>query len=77
MPLYIINSGIPTSSMYKGSANQLDVYTTILDVLGINNAWLGLGNSLLLNNYESSVNDKTYELSNKILMGNFFKDSSD
>lgn len=77
MPLYIINSGIPTSSMYKGSANQLDVYTTILDVLGINNAWLGLGNSLLLKNYESSVNDKTYELSNKILMGNFFKDSSD
>ena len=75
MPLYIINSGIPTSSMYKGSANQLDVYTTILDVLGINNTWLGLGHSLLLKEYESSVNDKAYELSNKILMGNFFKDS--
>ena len=72
LPLYIINSGICPKSMYQGIANQLDVYTTILDILGIDNKWLGLGHTLLSPNYKNSVSDYTYDLSYKIIMGDYF-----
>lgn len=73
LPLYIINSGINVQDMYDGTANQLDVYTTILDILGIENEWLGLGHTLLNSNYNNSVNDEMYNLSEKIIMGDYFK----
>ena len=75
LPLYIINSGFNIQNMYHGYANQLDVYTTILDILGINNKWLGLGHTLLSTHYTNSVSEKTYKLSEKIILGNFFKEA--
>lgn len=74
LPLYIINSGIDVETMYHGRANQLDVYTTILDILGIESEWRGLGYTLLSPFYTNSVDEKKYELSQKIIMGNYFKE---
>lgn len=73
LPLYIINSGLNIHNMYQGQANQLDIYTTILDILGINNKWLGLGHTLLSPPYFNSVSEKTYEISEKIILGDYFK----
>ena len=75
LPLYIINSGLNIQNMHHGYANQLDVYTTILDILGINNKWLGLGHTLLSTPYSNSVSERTYELSEKIILGDFFKET--
>ena len=72
MPLYIVNSGLRIRDMYHGEANQLDVYTTILDILGIENKWLGLGHSLLSPEYNNSVTTETYELSEKMILGDYF-----
>lgn len=46
IPLYIINSGIPRQKMWQGECNQLDIYTTLLDLMGCDSEWYGLGHSL-------------------------------
>ena len=46
IPLFIINLDHP--SLYVGPCNQLDVYTTIVDIMNIPNSWPGLGYSLLI-----------------------------
>ena len=73
MPLYIIHGNIDKTKAYSGPCNQLDVYTTILDVLGIATEWRGLGHSLLNANYQNSVSSTTYDISEQIIMSDFFK----
>ena len=73
LPLYIIHGNIDKSKAYSGDCNQLDVYTTILDVLGIDNEWCGLGHTLLNVDYQNSVSSITYEISEQIIMSDFFK----
>lgn len=73
LPLYIIHGNIDKAKAYSGSCNQLDVYTTILDVLGIHTEWRGLGHTLLNRNYHNSVSSTTYDLSEQIVMSDFFK----
>jgi len=72
LPLFIINGGIDVSKAWTGSCNQLDVYTTILDILGVDCEWRGLGHTLLTTDYKNSVTDKTWELSEWIILGNYF-----
>lgn len=73
IPLYIVNSGLSNEEYWKGECNQLDVYTTLLDLLEINNDWRGLGYSLLTNSYHNSVSEKAWELSDWIIKGDYFR----
>ena len=72
IPIYIINGGIDNAKTWTGECNQLDVFTTILDIMGIDSKWRGLGHSLLNKDYQNSVTDKTQELSDWIIYGDFF-----
>lgn len=72
IPIYIINGGFDPSSAWDGECNQLDVYTTILDIMGVDSKWLGLGHTLLNKNYQNSVTGKTQELSDMITFSNYF-----
>lgn len=72
IPLYIINGNVDKDTCYYGSCHQLDVYTTILDILGVDTDWRGLGHTLLNRNYVSSVNENTGYLSESIISGNYF-----
>ena len=72
LPFYIVNGGINKEDAWHGECNQLDVYTTILDIMGIESKWRGLGHTLLNKKYEFSVTDKTQELSDWINYSNFF-----
>lgn len=72
IPLIIIHGSIDNSAVWQGECNQLDVYTTVLDVLGIDNEWLGLGHTLLSPHYRSSVTDEAYQISRLIIEGNYF-----
>ena len=74
LPLYIINGGIYMSKAWTGPCNQLDVYTTLLDMFGVNARWHGLGHTLLKSDYTSSVSDNAQRLSDWIIRGNYFKD---
>lgn len=72
IPIYIINGGINKNNAWDGVCNQLDIYTTILDVMGINTPWKGLGHTLLNKNYQNSVTGKIQELSDWIIYSDFF-----
>jgi len=72
IPLYIINSGVSPKNMWQGECNQLDVYTTLLDLLGCKSDWYGLGHSLVSSGYKNSVSDRTWNVSEWIIMGDYF-----
>lgn len=72
IPIYIINGGIDNSKAWDGACNQLDIYTTILDVMGIESPWHGLGHTLLHKDYQDSVTDKAQELSDWIIYSDYF-----
>lgn len=72
LPLFIINGGICNENAWNGECNQLDVFTTILDILGIESQWCGLGHTLLNKNYKNSVTQKKQMVSEWIINGDFF-----
>lgn len=72
-PLYIINGNVDKTSSWSGRCNQLDVFTTILDVLNIDSNWRGLGHTLLTPNYVTSVTSNTWDISELIIEGDFFR----
>ena len=74
IPLYIINGGIDNTTAWTGECNQLDVYTTILDVMGIENKWRGLGHTLLNKDYKNSVTEKIHEISDMIIFSDYFQE---
>lgn len=72
IPLFIINTtGLP-KDMWQGECNQLDVYTTLLDLSRCESRWYGLGHSLVSSNYEDSVSPKIWDVSEWIIMGDYF-----
>lgn len=71
LPLYIVHGGIDKSKAWTGPCNQLDVYTTLLDMFGIESKWRGLGHSLLITNYTNSVSEKTQTLSEWMIRSNY------
>lgn len=72
IPLYIINSGIKDAIKWEGKCNQLDVYTTMLDILGTQGVWRGLGHTLITNDYHNSVKKERWQMSEYIILGNYF-----
>lgn len=72
IPLFIINPDVPPKNMWQGECNQLDVYTTLLDLLGRKSRWSGLGHSLVSPSYEESVSPEKWDVSEWIIMGNYF-----
>ena len=73
IPIYIVNGGIDDSNAWTGECNQLDVYTTILDIMGIPSKWRGLGHTLLNKNYQNSVTEDIQEISDWIIYGDYFR----
>ncbi|MCR4602496.1 MAG: LTA synthase family protein [Prevotella sp.] len=73
LPLFIINGGIKQTQAWDGECNQLDVYTTILDVMGIETQWRGLGHTLLTRNYQTSVTEDTKKYSDWIIRSNYLE----
>ena len=72
LPLFIINGGFDKMDVWNGECNQLDVFTTILDIMGIKSQWRGLGYTLLNKNYNNSVTQEKQKLSDWIIYGNYF-----
>lgn len=73
LPLYIINGNIDNKMAWHGECNQLDVFTTIIDVLGIKCKWHGLGHTLLKPHYENSVTPSIWNISESIIEGDYFR----
>ena len=76
LPLFIINGNIDQQKAWSGECNQLDVFPTLLDLLGIDSSWRGLGNSILSTTYQNSLTDQKWDISEWILMSNYFKNQT-
>lgn len=72
LPLYIINGKINNNTAWNGTCNQVDVYTTILNLLGEKTNWYGLGYSLLSPNYKNSLSNNKWNISDLIISSDFF-----
>lgn len=72
LPLYIVNGNIDNRTAWHGTCNQIDVYTTLLDVLGMHPAWCGLGHSLLSPSYRNSLDADKWDASEWMLLSNYF-----
>lgn len=72
IPIFIINGGFNPTDAWQGECNQLDVYTTILDIMGIDSKWRGLGHTLLNKGYQNSVTSEVQEISDKMIYSNYF-----
>lgn len=75
LPLFIINGGISRDEAWGGACNQLDVYTTILDLLKIDAPWRGLGHTLLTTDYQNSVPDdsRKWDYAEWMISSDYFK----
>ena len=72
IPLFIVNGNIDRSSSCTSACNQLDVYTTLVDLMDIDSEWMGLGHTLLQPIYQNSLTDEAWRLSEWIIDGNYF-----
>lgn len=74
IPVYIINANINKEKAWNGECNQLDIYTTILDILVKDSLnWRGLGNSILTTQYKNSLTNNTWNISEWIIHSDYFK----
>ncbi len=74
LPLFIVNGGNDMKNAWKGECNQLDVYTTIMDLLDIKSTWRGLGYSLLSPVYKGSLTDNKWNISEWIIKSGYLND---
>lgn len=79
IPLYIINSPVTIDKQSDYPITQADIFPTMLDLLGIETQWRGVGNSLLtpdsilLNTKELERNAKAQQISDIILNSDYLK----
>ena len=71
-PLFIIGGNIDCKTAWQGECHQLDIFTTIIDVLNLDDTWKGLGHTLLSPNYVNSVDANAFDISELIINGNYF-----
>ena len=72
LPLYIINGGINPETAWQGTCNQLDLYTTLLDMYGLTPQWRGFGHTLLEKEYRNSVSEQVQRLSDWMIRSDYF-----
>ena len=73
LPLYIVNGGIDSTKAWTGACNQLDVYTTLLDMFGVETTWRGLGHTLINPDYKKYPLVKIQTLSDWIIRSDYFR----
>lgn len=72
-PLFIINGQISNAEAWNKEFHQVDVFTTLLDILNIRTEWKGLGHTLLNGCYKESVNDMSYSVSRLLNESDYFQ----
>ncbi|MGN0224214.1 MAG: LTA synthase family protein [Muribaculaceae bacterium] len=80
IPMFILNSGIPHRITPDRALTQLDIYATLLDVMGLSDTdyWPGMGQSALRPGLTSLTDDELYQrsiLSKRLLENDYFRTS--
>lgn len=74
LPFYIVNADIDTFQTVKSEINQIDIYPSLLDLMGIRTHKRGLGHSIFdINDYDEHISDTLTRISEFIIRDNYFK----
>ena len=74
LPFIIAHADLDPEKCWTEEMNQLDVFTTLLDLLNLETDWCGLGSSVLdKEHYENRLNDTTQKVSDLIIESNYWK----
>lgn len=71
----IVGAGLADKSCVTGDIDQIDVFTSVADLLNFSSSkgWIGLGHSILRpETFHPSVGMDTWEMSSDILLGNYW-----
>lgn len=71
-PLIIYSPKFESSITYTEQCYQMDVYPTMVELLGLNPMWQGFGVSLLSDSERRIEESKAYTMSDKMLRANYF-----
>lgn len=78
LPFYIINAeGLPQNMIRDKKCNQVDLYSTLIDILGIKSNWHGVGCSLLSSKYEDNIPASKWDISELIIQSDYFSQTTD
>lgn len=72
LPLIIKSPGIEPDKLYQGQINQIDLFPTMLDLMGIESQWRGIGESIVKKDYNNTITPDERHISDMIIMGNYF-----
>ncbi len=74
LPFYIINSGFDEQNAWHGLSQQIDVFTTLVDVLGIQSLWQGVGCTLSdKDRYENRNTEDAHRVSTLLINSDFLR----
>lgn len=74
LPFIIAHANIDSENAWTGDMNQMDVFTTLMDLLRLDTDWYGLGSSVLdKERYENRLNETTQKVSDLIIESNYWK----
>ena len=71
LPLFIINGG--NQNGWSQECKQIDIYPTLLDILGIKSKWHGQGQSLFSTYHGYEISNQDWKISEWILFSNYFR----
>jgi lipoteichoic acid synthase len=75
IPFYLVYSqGLP-SGLWHGPCHQVDIYATLVDLLCDKSSWYGMGRSLLRTSHMPKITESDWNLSEQIIMGDYFQPS--
>ena len=74
--LIVLNT--PYTIKYQGKLGQIDVYPTLLDIMGANHyLWKGIGQSIFRKNENRQTNlDEMWDISSLLITKGYFKDKN-
>ena len=74
--LIVLNT--PYTIKYQGKLGQIDVYPTLLDIMGANHyLWKGIGQSIFRKNENGQTNfDEMWDISSLLITKRYFKDNN-
>lgn len=74
--LIVLNT--PYTIKYQGKLGQIDVYPTLLDIMGANHyLWKGIGQSIFRKNENEQTNfDEMWDISSLLITKGYFKDNN-
>lgn len=73
LPFILVNTKADSTNAINREMHQVDVYSTLLDLFGLETKWRGTGYSIFRKRQKSPKDSSSEQISKKIILGDYFK----